>query len=187
MTSQLVLVTGATGYIGAWCVKSLLDKGYRVRGTVRDPNNTAKNAFLTALPGASPERLELVKGDLNVEAGWVSVIAGCDYVLHVASPYTLAAKDVQRELVDPAVNGTRFVFEACAKTPSVKRIVLTSSVAAVSDCFDEWKTHVYSDKDWNTTSSLSRNPYYYSKVMAERWAWEFMDKQKPSFDMAVIP
>jgi len=181
----LVLVTGANGFIGAWCVKTLLDRGaYRVRGTVRDPTSK-RNEFLRALAGAA-ERLELVAADLNNDDGWDGAVAGCDFVLHVASPYVLTVRDAQRDLVDPAVNGTLRVLRAAAKVGCVKRVVLTSSVAAISDDFEAWRTHTYGESDWNAKSSLSRNPYFYSKTLAERAAHDFCKTQSPSFSLVVI-
>ena len=110
--------------------------------------------------------------------------AGCEYIMHTASPYILDVKDPQHYLVDPALKGTLNVMQACVKAGSVKRVVLTSSVAAV---FDEPITgHVYTEKDWNETSSLKRNPYFYSKTLAERSAWDFVEKEKPSFELVVV-
>lgn len=92
-------------------------------------------------------------------------------------------KDAQRDLVDPAVQGTLSMLRAAAAHPRVKRMVLTSSMAAITDSPDGC---VLTDADWNTRSSLTRNPYYYSKTRAERAAWDFMAREKPGFDLVVI-
>ena len=128
---EKVLVTGASGFIAGHCVKALLDEGYSVRGTVRSVANEAKVAHLRALEGA--DRLELVEADLTSDAGWGEAVAGCSYVLHVASPFPAASPEHEDELVRPAVDGTHRVLSACAATNgAVKRVVMTSSVAAIA-------------------------------------------------------
>jgi dihydroflavonol-4-reductase len=177
-----VCVTGASGFIAAHIVRDLLAKGYCVRGTVRNPDRQADLAFLTGLPGAA-ERLELVKGDLLDAKGWDAAVAGCEYVIHTASPYQVHVKDPQRDLVDPAVRGTRHVLDACLWA-GVKRVVLTSSMAAITDEPD--RRHVLTEADWNTKSTLDRNPYYYSKVLAEREAWKMVNDERAPFELVVI-
>jgi dihydroflavonol-4-reductase len=164
---KTVLVTGASGFIASHVVQQLLEAGYRVRGTVRSSTHDS-SAHLKSLAGAS-ERLELVAAELLDPDVWPQVVNDCDYIMHMASPYALDVKDPQRDLVDPALNGTRNVLRASAKVPSVKRVVLTSSMAAVTDEPDQER--VLTEQEWNTESSLSRNPYYYSKTVAEQEAW----------------
>jgi dihydroflavonol-4-reductase len=175
-----VLVTGATGFIAAHTIADLLAQGYEVRGTVRSRANALREAALARLPGA--ERLELVEADLLDAASFEAPARGCDAVLHMASPYAINVKDPQRDLVDPAVKGTQAVLAAAAKA-GVRRVVLTSSVAAITD---EPPAHALTEADWNEKSSLTRNPYYFSKTLAERAAWRFMDEDKPGFDLVVI-
>jgi dihydroflavonol-4-reductase len=177
-----VCVTGASGFIASHIVRDLLARGYRVRGTVRDLDRKADITFLTALPGAA-ERLELVKGDLLDAKGWDAAVAGCEYVMHTASPYAIEVTDPQRDLVDPAVKGTRHVLDACLWA-GVKRVVLTSSMAAITDEPDS--RHVLTEADWNTKSTLDRNPYYLSKVLAEREAWKMVNIEKAPFELVVI-
>ena len=181
--SNLIGVTGANGFIGAHIVRALLERGYRVRGTVRSLADPKRTAHLTALPGAA-ERLELVEADLLDTDAFGRFAEGCEAVLHTASPYIIATKHPQADLVDPAVNGTLNVLRACAQAPSVRRVVLTSSFAAVTD--EPEDAHVYTEADWNERSSLDRNPYYFSKVRAEKAAWAFMEKEAPGFDLVVI-
>lgn len=178
---MLVAVTGASGFVGSQIVQVLLDRGYSVRGTVRDPDNAVKVAPLAELPGAD-ERLELVAADLMASEGFAGAFRGCEIVMHVASPYVIDVEDPQRDLADPALKGTLNVLRAC-KDAGVKRVVLTSSVAAITDEPDD---RIYTEADWNSKSSLTRNPYYYSKTLAERAAWDFIDSEKPSFDLVVI-
>ena len=177
-----VCVTGASGFIAAHIVRDLLARGYRVRGTVRDPDRKADLTFLTALPGAA-ERLELVKGDLLDAKGWDAAVAGCEYVMHTASPYQVDVEDPQRDLVEPAVRGTRHVLDACLWA-GVKRVILTSSMAAITDEPDNRR--VLTESDWNTKSTLDRNPYYFSKVLAEREAWKMVKEEKAPFELVVI-
>jgi dihydroflavonol-4-reductase len=176
-----VAVTGATGFIGSEIVKVLLDRGYIVHGTVRNPDNTAKVAPLLELDGAS-DRLRLFKADLLDRSGFDAAFEGCDVVMHVASPYVVDVDHPQRDLVDPALIGTTNVLEA-ANAAGVTRMVLTSSAAAITD---EPENRVYTEADWNEKSSLTRNPYYYSKTLAERAAWDFVADETPSFELIVI-
>jgi dihydroflavonol-4-reductase len=178
-----LLVTGASGFIATHIVQQLLARGHQVRGTVRSLHKAKDTEHLRGLPGAS-ERLELFEADLLTPGAFDAAALGCDAILHTASPYVLDAKDPQRDLVDPAVNGTRNVLLAAQKSPSVRRVVVTSSMAAITDEPDS--DHVLTEADWNTKSSLDRNAYYYSKTLAERAAWSFVDEQKPAFDVVTI-
>ena len=181
ITNKPVCVTGASGFIAAHIVRELLLEGYSVRGTVRkSPKNYS---FLLGLPGAG-ERLELVEADLLSEGAYDKAVAGCEAVMHTASPYVINVKNPQTNLVDPAVNGTETVLESCMKSGSVKRVIFTSSIAAITDEPDSMK--VFTEKDWNTMSSLDRNPYHYSKTLAERAAWDFIMRKRPIFDLVAI-
>jgi dihydroflavonol-4-reductase len=182
MANRLVTLTGLTGFIAAHTAAALLSRGYLVRGTVRSAAKARDNDKLMGLPGAA-DRIEIVEADLLTEGAYDAAVQGADYVFHMASPYSLEFKDAQRDLVDPAVKGTLNVLQACLKSPSVRRVVLTSSMAAVTD---EPDGRVLTEKDWNEKSSLVRNPYYFSKAEAERAAWAFMEREKPHFDLVVI-
>ncbi|MGZ3477693.1 MAG: NAD-dependent epimerase/dehydratase family protein, partial [Polyangiales bacterium] len=168
-----ILVTGANGFIASHIVELLLAKGHRVRGTVRSANKEKARAGL-----------ELVEAELLAEGAFDRAAEGCDAVIHTASPYVLDAKDPQKDLVDPAVHGTRNVLSACKKSKSVKRVVVTSSMASITD--EPESDHVLTEADWNVKSSLERNPYYYSKTLAEKAGWEFVEKEKPGFDLVTI-
>jgi dihydroflavonol-4-reductase len=182
ITSSPVCVTGASGFVASQLIALLLDRGYRVRGTVRSAKRVEALARVQALPGA-PERLELVEADLLDPPSLNRAVAGCELVMHTASPYFMTYRDAQKELVDPAVNGTRDTLAACKAAGTVKRVVVTSSVAAITD---EPPERVLTEEDWNTTSSLERNAYYYSKVLAEKEAWRFAGEEEPGFDVVVI-
>jgi dihydroflavonol-4-reductase len=182
-TSSPVGVTGASGFIASHIVAQLLERGYRVRGTVRSLAKTKDHEHLRKLPGAA-ERLELVEADLLAPGAFDAAVAGTTHVMHTASPYVLDAKDPQRDLVDPALQGTRNVLGSCKKAGSVKRVVLTSSMAAITD--EPEGDHVLTEADWNTKSTLERNPYYLSKTLAEREGWRIVEEDKPGFDLVVI-
>ncbi|HJL18955.1 MAG TPA: aldehyde reductase [Sandaracinaceae bacterium LLY-WYZ-13_1] len=177
-----VCVTGASGFIAAHIVRELLERGYRVRGTVRSLADPDKYRYLTSLPGAA-ERLELVEAELTTEGSFDEAVKGCRVVIHTASPYVIDVEDPQRDLVDPAVSGTLNVLRS-AKDAGAQRVVLTSSMAAISD--EPRDDHVFTEADWNERSSLTRNPYYFSKAEAERAAWRFVEEQSPGFDLVVI-
>ena len=178
--APLVCVTGATGFLASCLVADLLVRGYQVRGTVRD---RAKADRLAALPGAA-ERLTTVEAELRAPATLQAAVEGCATVFHTASPYVINVADPQRDLVDPAVQGTVNTLAACAAAGGIRRVVLTSSMAAVTD--EPESDHVLTETDWNTKSTLERNPYYLSKTLAERAAWDFMAAEKPSFDLVAI-
>jgi dihydroflavonol-4-reductase len=182
ITTAPVCVTGATGFVAGAIVQELLEKGYSVRGTTRDPERAWRQRYVTGLPGAD-ERLELVAADLTDPAAFDKAVAGCEYVIHTASPYVTNVENPQRDLVDPAVNGTLSVLESCRAAGKVKRVVLTSSFAAVHD---EPDGRILTEADWNTTSTLTRNPYFLAKAEAERSAWRFIEEAAPDFDLVVL-
>jgi dihydroflavonol-4-reductase len=169
---DLICITGVSGFLGSHLVREALERGYRVRGTVRSTKDKTKTAHLLALPGAV-ERLELVEADLNDADPFTEAFNGCKYVLHSASPLGSDAKDPQKEIVDPAVRGVTSAMQA-ALTNRVYRLVITSSTAALSD----ERTRVFTEADWNSTSNLKRLPYFYSKTLAEKAGWDFIDQHK---------
>jgi len=181
ITEKPVCVTGASGFIASHIVGQLLAQGYRVRGTVR--KSPEHYPHLLQLPGAG-ERLELVEADLLRSESFLSAFRECAFVIHTASPYVINVRDPENDLVKPALEGTAAVMEAAGKTATIRRIVLTSSVAAVTDEPDSSK--VFTEQDWNTRSSLQRHPYHYSKTLAERAAWEYIEQNKPHFDLVSI-
>jgi nucleoside-diphosphate-sugar epimerase len=184
-----VLVTGASGYIASWLVKYLLEAGYSVHGTVRDPSKKTGLEHLHALSEAHPGRLELFKADLLGQGSYDEAMRGCELVMHTASPFIIQGlKDPHEELVRPAVEGTRNVLESANRVPGVKRVVLTSSVASVyGDAADAAAVPngIFTEAHWNTTSSVDHQPYSYSKVMAEKAAWEIHGKQS-RWDLVTI-
>ncbi|KAA0154601.1 hypothetical protein FNF31_06256 [Cafeteria roenbergensis] len=176
----LVLVTGASGFVGSHCVRVLLAGGFRVRGTVRDPKDDAKTAPLRELEGAS-DRLELVAANLMKDDGWTEAVAGAMYVLHVASPFPITAPKHKDDLIRPAVDGTLRVLKAAAAEACVRRVVLTSSVASITEGRSpaELKDRTFSEDDWSDLESGRIAAYPESKTRAERAAWEFIKSGQP--------
>lgn len=169
---RLVAVTGASGYLGSHLVERLCREGYRVRGVVRDPGRAEKVGHLAKLTEGAAHPLELVAGDLLRPGSHDAAFQGCEAVFHLASSVRLQAKDPQAEIVDVAVRGTRNVLESARKAGTVKTVVLTSSVAAVTG-HDQPKDHVFTEEDWNRTSTLGDDPYPLAKTLGERAAWDF--------------
>lgn len=169
-----VCVTGASGFIASWLIKRLLESGYNVIGTVRDPGDEKKIGHLLELEGAK-ERLKLVRADLIEEDSFDNAIMGCEGVFHVASPvYFGPMSDPKSELVNPAVKGTLNVLRSCKKNQMLKKVILTSSTAAASrpavipeEALDE--------TSWSSTELCEELKIWYSlsKILAEKAAWDF--------------
>ncbi len=172
---DLVCVTGANGFIASHLVRDLLQAGFRVRGTVRDPDDASKTDHLRRIAAAADaaDRLELVRGDLLQPGSFDRALAGCDALCHCAAAVFFAASDPQREIVDPSVEGTRNVLRSAHAAGTVRRVVHTSSMAAVYS-WDAPAARRFTEDDWNTTSTLSTDPYGLSKVSAERAALELV-------------
>ena len=187
-TSKPVMVTGATGYVAGWLVKKLLEKGYTVHAAVRNPENIKKRAHLDKIAAETSGEIKYFASDLLKENSYAEAMAGCELVYHTASPFVMDVKDPQKDLIDPAVKGTQNVLETVNKTPSVKRVVLTSSCAAIyTDAIDCQSVPggVLDEKTWNTTASLDYQPYSFSKTLAEKRAWE-INKAQNRWDMLTI-
>jgi len=178
-----VCVSGGTGFLASHVIRELLAGGYRVHATVRNVDSE-KNDYLRQMGTAASGRLHLFEADLLKEGSFDAAMEGCRFLMHLASPYVVDVKDAQKDLVDPAVRGTLNVLESAARCRGLERVVITSSIAAVTDSPEEGR--LYDEKDWNTESSLQRNPYHYSKKMAEESAWNFVKIRKPSFTLIVL-
>ncbi|HEX4870700.1 MAG TPA: aldehyde reductase [Nevskiaceae bacterium] len=177
-TAAPVLVTGAAGYVASWIVRRLLEQGYRVHGTVRDPAKPRGLEHLHRLAEQYPGQLTLFAADLLQPGSFAAAMQGCEVVMHTASPFiTSGFTDAEAALVRPAVEGTRNVLETCNTVASVRRVVLTSSVVAIYGDNADAGGRVLTEADWNTSSSLHHQPYPYSKVCAEREAWKIHDAQ----------
>ncbi|XWS32510.1 hypothetical protein CRYUN_Cryun23aG0164300 [Craigia yunnanensis] len=174
-SEKVVCVTGASGYIASWLVKLLLQRGYTVKATVRDPNDPKKTEHLLSLDGAK-ERLHLFKAELLDEGCFDSIVDGCQGVFHTASPVSFSATDPQAELIDPAIKGTLNVLKSCAKVPSIKRVVITASMASVLYNGKPLTPDVVVDETWFSDPRFcEENKLWYmvSKTLAEEAAWRF--------------
>jgi nucleoside-diphosphate-sugar epimerase len=169
-----VLVTGASGFIGLHCVLQLLQQGYRVRGTVRSRARAqeVREAMEANVDVELGDRLEIVEADLTQDDGWADAVRGCTYVLHVASPFPNRAPEHEDELIKPAMEGTLRVLKAAAGV-GVRRVVVTSSLAAVSGGHPVDNSRVYTEEDWSIVDRCP--PYPKSKTLAERAAWDFVE------------
>ena len=185
-----VTVTGATGYVAGQLVRNLLDKGLTVHAAVRDPDNESKVRHLNRVAAESPGRIRYFRSDLLEPGSYADAMAGCELVFHTASPFSRAVDDPVKELIEPARLGTRNVLDQAKDTPSVKRVVVTSSCAAIyGDNIDLQSTPdgVFTEDVWNTSSSVDHQPYSYSKTVAEREAWDIAGTQDRWDLVAVNP
>lgn len=184
-----VLVTGANGYIASWLVKGLLERGFDVHATVRDPRDPEKTNHLGAIARGCPGTLSLFRADLLDPTGFDRAAANSTLVFHTASPLIVRnVEDPKRDLVEPATQGTMHVLDAVNRTPSVRRVVLTSSIVAIyGDAADlaDMPEDRFNESHWNTTSNAHHQPYSYSKTLAERLAWEIAAKQE-RWDLVVV-
>ena len=186
--SKPVLVTGANGYVASWLVKQLLEVGFTVHAAVRNPENKEKIAHLKELANAAKGSIKFFATDLLSPDSYKEAMEGCGLVYHTASPFTIDVKDPQKELIEPAVNGTANVLNTAKENTSVKRVVVTSSCAAIyTDAVDTINAPEGSltEEIWNTTASIDYQPYSLSKTLAEKKAWEIADKQS-QWDLIVI-
>ncbi len=177
-----MLVTGASGFVAAHLVAQLLERGYRVHATVRDLEQVAKVGPLRELQSRHPGALELFRADLLCEGSFQPAISGCHTVFHVASPFKLPERitDGETEMVAPALRGTQNVLASVEAEPSVRTVVMTSTVGAIfGDYIDvmAMDDHVLAERYWNTTSTVANNPYHYAKTLAEREAWRIAAAQ----------
>lgn len=179
-TSKPVLVTGATGYVAGWLVKRLLEEGLNVHAAVRNPERTDKVAHLNAVAAQAPGNITYFKADLLEPGAYDEAMQGCQVVFHTASPFISDVKDPQTDLIEPAVNGTANVLASANQTPSVERVVVTSSCAAMyTDAIDMQAIPggMITEEIWNTTASMDYQPYSLSKTLAEKKAWEMAEAQ----------
>lgn len=181
--SDIHLVTGASGFVGAHLTLALLDAGHTVHATVRSLRDLAKLRPLQAMQQRFPRRLVLFEADLLQPGSFDAAMAGCSVVHHVASPFLLPEKitDGRRQMLEPALQGTRNVLASVERTASVQRVVMTSTVGAIfGDYIDvrQMKGGVLTEAYFNTSSTLETNPYHLSKVEAEKEAWRLHGQQQ---------
>ena len=180
-----ILVTGGSGFIAGHCLVQLAAAGHRLRTTVRDLSREAQVRATLKAGGAEPDaQLAFFAADLTEDSGWAEAVQGCDYVLHVASPFPANPPKSDDELIVPARDGALRVLRA-ARDAGVKRVVLTSSFAAVGYGHPP-QAAPFAEKDWTDPANLECTPYTKSKTIAERAAWDFIAQEGRGLELAVV-
>lgn len=181
-----VLVTGGSGFIGSHSILQLLAAGHEVRTTVRDLKRRDDVLAMLRQGGAADpgERLTFFAADLERDAGWADAVAGCDYVLHVASPFPPAVPKDENELIVPAREGALRVLRA-ARDGKVRRVVLTSSYAAIG-YGTQGRSTPFTEEDWTDPDGPDVQPYVKSKTLAERAAWDFIAREGGGLELSVV-
>jgi dihydroflavonol-4-reductase len=182
---SIVLVTGGSGFIGSHCILQLLAAGHQVRTTVRSPKREGDVRAMLKEGGADPgNRVSFVVADLENDAGWPEAVAGCKYVLHVASPFPPTIPMNEDELIVPAREGSLRVLRA-ARAAGVKRVVLTSSFAAIGYGHNPQQAP-FNETNWTDPNGDDVLPYVKSKTLAERAAWDFIVKEGGGLELSVV-
>ena len=180
-----VLLTGGSGFVGTHCVLQLLAAGHQVRTTVRSLDREGDVRAMLKQGGAEPgNRLSFVAADLKRDAGWPRAVAGCEYVLHVASPFPPSIPEHEDELIVPAREGALRVLRA-SRAAGVKRVVLTSSFAAIGYGHQPQPTP-FDETSWTDPDGDDVRPYVKSKTLAERAAWDFIAREGGNLELSVV-
>lgn len=180
-----VLVTGGSGFVASHCILKLLSAGHAVRTTLRSLRREGEVRSMLKVGGAEPgELLSFFATDLERDAGWTEALAGCDYVLHVASPFPAAVPTHEDDIIVPAREGTLRVLRA-AREAGVKRAVLTSSFAAIGYGHEQ-QGMPFEENSWTELDVPGLAPYVKSKTLAERAAWAFIAEEGGGLELAVI-
>lgn len=178
-----VLVTGGSGYIASFCIAQLLDAGWRVRTTVRDSAKAPRIASeLSSFTNV--DRLEFAQADLDADDGWDQAVAGCDYVLHIASPLPAANPKNDDELIRPAREGTLRILRAASRQ-GTRRVVMTSSCAAISYGTGS-RREPFTEDDWSVPDPADTSAYERSKIAAERAAWAWQAEHPNEVELVTI-
>ena len=185
MSNELVLVTGGSGFVGSHAIVQLLNAGYRVRTTVRKLSRASEvRALVTAAGASGADSIEFVAVDLTSDTGWAEAMDGCTFVLHVASPFPVQQPKDEDELIVPARDGALRALRF-ARDAGVKRVVLTSSFAAVGYS-PKPAGGDYTEADWTDPTQPGITPYVKSKTISERAAWDFVAREGNGLELAVV-
>lgn len=178
-TNKTVMITGATGFVGSWITRRLLESGCRVQAAVRDARNGEKLHPLRDLADELSGEIRFFEADLCRPGSYAEAMAGCEVVFHTASPFFLQVGDAQQDLIEPALEGTRNVLGEAGRHDTVRRVVVTSSCAAIyGDNADSPRNgDRFTEADWNVTSDATHKAYSYSKTLAETEAWKLAEAQ----------
>ncbi len=177
---KTVLVTGATGYIASWIVKFLLEDGHTVHAAIRDKEDKIKTKHLSEIASNSKGVLKFFESDLLKDGSYEKAMKNCEIVFHTASPFIMDSKNPKTEVIDPAVKGTRNVVSSVNENGTVKKIVLTSSVAAIygnAEDANKISDKTFNEEMWNHSSRPNDGEYSYSKTQAEKEAWRLNEGQ----------
>lgn len=177
-----VLVTGGNGFVATWCIVRALEQGFDVRTTVRSLSKEPRLRSILAGAVDAGDRLEVVLADLTSDSGWAEAVAGCSYVLHVASP--MIATRRPEEVIRPAVEGVHRVLRA-ARDGGVRRVVYTSSCGAIYYGHPA-QTEPFDETSWTNLEASNMSLYVRSKTLAERAAWDFIAVEGGSLELATV-
>lgn len=185
MAGEVVLVTGGSGFVGAHCIIQLLQAGYQVRTSVRSLAREPEVRAMLRQGGVDAgDQLSFVAADLNSDAGWPEAVSGCAYVLHVASPFPPSLPKHEDDLIIPARDGALRVLKA-ARDAGVKRVVLTSSYAAIGYGQPQ-QAKPFDETNWTDPNGEDVRAYVKSKTLAERAAWDFIAREGGALELSVV-
>jgi len=183
--NELVLVTGGSGFVGSHCILQLLNAGYRVRTTLRTMSRQAEVIEMMENGDArNIENLSFIAADLTKDDNWDEAMQGCTYVMHVATPLTLENVP-EDEIIRPAVDGTLRVLKAAANA-GVKRVVLTSSFAAIGYGKQNTNGKPFTEENWTNLNSKNLSSYVKAKTLAEKAAWDFIVTHNGAMELTSV-
>jgi nucleoside-diphosphate-sugar epimerase len=186
MSGEKVLVTGASGFIAKHCIAELLRRGFAVQATLRDTSRQDEVRRAVSGIGVDAASVTFHAADLMRDDGWEQAMQGCSYVLHVASPFPLEKPRDPQDIIRPAREGAVRVLRA-ASASGIKRVVLTSSIVAITLPWPEAKPgHVFDETDWSNPDRPDVTAYVVSKTLAERAAWDYVRSDARAPELAVI-
>jgi dihydroflavonol-4-reductase len=180
-----VLVTGASGFVAQYVILALLEKGYEARGTLRSLSRAEEVRGVLVKHNPKAKDIEFVAADLSADAGWAEAVKGCAFVQHVASPFPAVHPKDEMEIIRPARDGALRVLKA-AKAAGVKRVVMTSSMAAIAYGHGDNRAEVSDETMWSNPDGPDNTPYTKSKTLAERAAWDFVNAEGEGLELATI-
>jgi nucleoside-diphosphate-sugar epimerase len=189
-TKETVLITGGSGFIGSYCIVKALEQGYNVRTTLRSLKRSDEVRQALRKGGATEDQansMTFVELDLTKDDGWTAAATGCTYVLHVASPFPAGAPKHEDDLIIPAREGTLRALRAAKAAGTVKRVVVTSSFAAIG--YGEVPAgKPFDEENWSNLENPAKpvSPYAKSKTLAERAAWEYIKTEGGDLELAVV-